>query len=331
MKKILIATTALVATAGIASAEVSVSGNGRLGVTYDGSKDTDKAAFTSRLRIVFSASGETDGGLSFGGSIRADNSVAGAAGTAGSVYVSGAFGKLSMGDTSGAAENATGDLAGVGLTGVGDYNEMTYLSGGQIALFSYTTGSLTLMASHTNPGLASKVGSLAAVYSANGFTLAAGVEAQNKTDSVAATTTWCTTGSAPAFPDLNGGDCTPGLITLEQGTPATGAVGSLTHFTLAAAYTMDAITVKAAYGNLKEKGVAGSADQYGLSATYKMDAVSVTAFGRRDFDKNQHIGIGAAYDLGGGAKVMGGLVNTNFDEAGKKSRTKADFGVSLSF
>ena len=72
MKKILFASTALLATAGIAAAEVSVSGDGRMGVTYlkdrvltDGNGDPYSAEwqFTSRIRIKFAASGETDGGI----------------------------------------------------------------------------------------------------------------------------------------------------------------------------------------------------------------------------------------------------------------------------
>ena len=47
MKSLLIATSALVMTAGIAAAEVTVGGDGRMGIIYDGS-DWD---FTSRIRI----------------------------------------------------------------------------------------------------------------------------------------------------------------------------------------------------------------------------------------------------------------------------------------
>ena len=49
MKKVLFATTALVLTAGIAAAEVKVSGDGRMGVVYDG----QNAQFNSRIRAIF--------------------------------------------------------------------------------------------------------------------------------------------------------------------------------------------------------------------------------------------------------------------------------------
>ena len=48
------------------------------------------------------------GGLEFGASIRADNAAAGNSGTGGSQYLSGSFGKISMGDLNGADEDMVG-------------------------------------------------------------------------------------------------------------------------------------------------------------------------------------------------------------------------------
>ena len=99
MKKTLIATTALVLTTGYAAAEVTLSGDGRMGMVYDG----DDITFSSRARVKFHLNGETDGGLKFGGEFRVDqeNNRAGVRsasnGTAGHVFISGSFGKLSMG------------------------------------------------------------------------------------------------------------------------------------------------------------------------------------------------------------------------------------------
>ena len=144
MKKVLLATTVLAASAGFAAAEVTVGGDGRMGVTYTEGA-ANELAFTSRIRISFTASGETDGGLSFGGSIRADNAAGGAAGTAGSVFVSGAFGKLTMGDVGGAAEFAVPHVDGVGLTGLGDMNENLYLSNKRrsAARYEYSAGAIS--------------------------------------------------------------------------------------------------------------------------------------------------------------------------------------------
>ena len=85
MKKALIASTALVLTAGIAAADVTISGYGRTGVLYQedgvrGAIDTDgddiadlgasDAIVQSRLRMNIDATTSTDQGVDFGGRIR---------------------------------------------------------------------------------------------------------------------------------------------------------------------------------------------------------------------------------------------------------------------
>ncbi len=70
MKKLLIATTALVATAGVAAAEVTLGGSGRFGVVYvDDGSDSD-TSLSYRMRINIDGSTETDSGIKFGGRIR---------------------------------------------------------------------------------------------------------------------------------------------------------------------------------------------------------------------------------------------------------------------
>jgi len=65
MKKLLIATTALVATASVAAADVSVGGTARVGINYnDGA--TDSTTLEYRMRVNIKATGETDNGLTFG-------------------------------------------------------------------------------------------------------------------------------------------------------------------------------------------------------------------------------------------------------------------------
>ena len=182
MKQILLASTALVAFAGAAAAEVAISGSGRMGMVYDKSilndnivivngdaKRTSDAGFRfdSRVRVAFTLTQETDAGVTFGGSVRADNASAGNNGKGGSVFMSGAFGKISMGDVDGAAESAVGNLSGVGYTGLGDFNEAFYLQQGNsdldsneelsafalpAALYEYTTGAASFYFSIGNPG-----------------------------------------------------------------------------------------------------------------------------------------------------------------------------------
>ncbi len=71
MKKVLFATTALVATAGVAAADVTFGGYGRFGLAYvdadNGDSDTD---VTSRFRLQIDATSESDSGVVFGARVR---------------------------------------------------------------------------------------------------------------------------------------------------------------------------------------------------------------------------------------------------------------------
>ena len=108
MKKILFATTALVASAGLASAEVSISGSAEMGLfSVQGTTDASNAdlQFHNDVDINFSLSGESDGGLSFGGSVDLDEALFLGITTFEneySLFISGDFGTVTMGDTDGA-------------------------------------------------------------------------------------------------------------------------------------------------------------------------------------------------------------------------------------
>ena len=83
MKKVLFATTALIATAGMAAADVRISGYGRFGLDYNeankgvpaagrlDSTDFPEFSITSRLRLQFDMSTETDSGVTLGARFRA--------------------------------------------------------------------------------------------------------------------------------------------------------------------------------------------------------------------------------------------------------------------
>lgn len=298
MKKVLFATTALIMSAGFAAAEVGVSGDGRMGLVYNG----DDVEFTSRARVKFTLSGETDSGLSFGGSFRVDHEdedgASASKGGAGTVYISGAYGKLTMGDVDSAAENAVGDLSGVGLTGLGDYNEFTYIaSGGEVngnpgALYEYSFGGATVYASMLDgqndldlDGDDDKQYSVGAKFGMGGYSFGIGYE---KTE-VGFTNT------------------------------------DLDHVIVGGEGTFGAATVKAIYGTADDIDF----DQYGLSVDYVAGATTFTGFYRRvelGSAESDTWGIGAEHDLGGGAKLVGGIVDSDF-----LSDTVADFGVSFKF
>ena len=76
MKKLLLASTALLAGAVAAAADtgVTISGYGRFGVDWNDAASTNKAQVTSRLRFNIDAKTETDSGVVFGGRIRLQHS-----------------------------------------------------------------------------------------------------------------------------------------------------------------------------------------------------------------------------------------------------------------
>ena len=376
MKKVLFATTALVFTAGAAAAEVTVSGDARMGIVYTegsgfspastgadeqatalaaieliatelaaqqaaataaalagdeaalagalfaasqledalataqqqydiglGSPVGEEFAFSSRIRIAFTASGETDNGLQFGGSIRADNASGGAAGTAGSVFVSGALGKLSMGDVDGAAQAAVGQTDGVGYTSLGDLNELTYISNSvdPTALYEYSFGAATLFAS---------------------------------VDQIGNDTTGAGVGVSVGLDDygMAGVSFAIGYETLED-------FGD--HVVVGANAAVGDVALKARYGRFNaDAGSANDFDQWSISATYGFGPASVTAFYKEtdtDFDLGDTIdeledgnyGIGATYDLGGGAALEGGIVHNG--SAPSSGDIRADFGITMKF
>lgn len=147
MKHLLLATSALVGLAGAAAAEVSVSGDARIGLRYDDNVpyncyvggvftvngcDRNTWNVISRARVKFAMTGETDSGLSFGANVRADQAATGTASGGnrsmykGNVFISGAYGKLTAGDVDSALENAVGDLPEIGLSGLNYLNEFQY-------------------------------------------------------------------------------------------------------------------------------------------------------------------------------------------------------------
>ena len=157
MKHILMATTALVATAGIASADVSLSGWAEMGMVGGNGGETE---FHQDIDVSFSMSGETDGGLSFSAGVDLDEwPGAGAPNDDGGVAIniSGGFGSLTMGDTDGALDWALTEGGNVKNGGSLADNETdhagyrgAYLDGnedGQILRYDNTIGSMGIAAS----------------------------------------------------------------------------------------------------------------------------------------------------------------------------------------
>lgn len=281
MKKVLLATSALVLSAGVAAAEVSVSAKTRMGVVYDG----EDAMYSSRVRVYFKGEGETDGGLTFGFEVRNDQSgVGNTANGDSTVYVKGAFGKIVMGDTGNAADILVGQVSGVGYGPYDDLQEIAWLGKDVTgAYYEYAAGNLTF-----GLGLGQTVDtdadaanddfrSVAVKYAAGDYAVALGYEDNATTDGL----------------------------------------------TLSGSAVFGAATVKAKiadYDAADDMAIALSVDYAVNSAT------TITAFAAQnvDFADTDRFGIGASYDLGGGATLAGGIIDAGDD-------TVADLGVKLEF
>ncbi len=304
MKKVLIASTALVMIAGAAAAEVKVSGTARMGIVYDG----NDAVFSSRVRVIFDMSGETDGGLAFGASMRADQNGGNTDGTDNgdsTVFISGAFGKLTMGDVSGGPDALVGQTSGVGFGPNDGLQEIGFLGTDKTAAYyEYTSGAFTVGvgAGQTNGVAADDTTAnqvnIAVKYAASNYSVALGYE------------------TADGDTDINTGSFVPG--TVDQ-------------ISASASATFGAATIKA---RVSDRSTLNTA--FSVSVDYAMGATTLTGF-YTDFgtdgvnigESTQHVGIGAAYDLGGGATLAGGVVRQI--NSVSADNTFGDIGVKFKF
>lgn len=139
MKKVLFATTALVATAGVAAADVTFGGYGRFGVMYMDPEVGDSSTdITSRFRLQIDATAETDAGVVVGARVRIQQNEGERGMTNGARFFarSGGF-EVGVGNIFGALESMPGQYPiDLGLTGLGydytayQFNGDAYSSGG---------------------------------------------------------------------------------------------------------------------------------------------------------------------------------------------------------
>lgn len=341
MKKILLATTALVAFAGAASAEVALSGTGIISViggssigNYDDTKGTfsdDGARFLSRADVGFTMSGETDGGLAYGAYIELDEAALTADNNE-TVWVSGAFGKFTIGDTDSAIDWANAEaIQGANLT-----DEYT-IHAGALANFMDEEVDNTIARYE---------------YAMGDFAVAASIEISADEDrdtgwSVGATYNMAFAGGSVKFgagyqdvPDFdgwpNGSFGTPvkgagkllNAVFSEFDTPVDASVAAVS-----AKVSMDnGMSAVLSYASL-DFGTEGDGDQYGIGAEYKTGALTVGAsYGKIEVENEDAVesyAVGAAYDLGGGATLFGGAVSEKWGDLERSEKYQA--GIILKF
>ena len=306
MKKILLTTALLAATAGAASAEITLSGSGRFGLAY-----TDSAApgFSStvlsyRLRVNVNAKFEADNGVTYGGRIRFQNSNGQATSpfSPAMLYVEASGVRVEVG-------NANTAYDSVALM----YNpEVGFLSRShgdpQGSYYGFNSGPY-------GSGEANRVGIYAA-YSVSGVNLKASL--------------------IQADQSVSGGDDEMSIAADYQAA----------QFTVAAAYAQngggiadnDLTFVGVAYKfgdagsvglNYNDNGTIGGLEvgkTTTLYGTYSINGIGLIAYVT---DSNvaaadTAYGLGASYDLGG-ATLAGGI------ESGFAGEMRADLGVNMSF
>lgn len=315
MKKILLATTAVALSAGVAYAEVAVSGNARMGLQYTDAPAAGAAKTTIEKRMTINLDGsvESTSGITFGARMRLRSEEnLGATGTlvAGArVYMKTGGLELAMGNINGAIESMPGLYdASTGLTGLGwgglttnvwnaagakafwgwdaysstgngaEGIEVTYTAGAFTGHLSYADNAAGGLSSNALNSGEERIAAYGA-YTMNDWTFALGLQdsSNNANDKTVVT--------------VGGkiGDYGVGIAYADND-----GVGK---FALNGSATFGATTVSAYVA--------------------KQDSVLVIA-------NDMAYGLGVSYDLGG-ASVVGGI---SHDSAGVD---RADLGVSFSF
>jgi len=302
MKKILLATTMLAGTAGFASAEVAISGYAEIGIWSNTAGDVQ---FWEDVDVTFAMSGTTDGGLEFGAKVDLDEA-AGLSATVNNgteVWVSGAFGKLTMGDTDGALDWALADMDG-GMTSIADDhsthaawfggNGMDGHGDNQVARYENTFGDFGVALSAEQIGNGATGGDtvfgLGVKYTAS----------------------------------LGGTDVALGLGYQADDTDS--AIGVSAAATLAGGFG-----AKLGYVDYKDSAL----DKHlGLEVSYKSGPIGVAVnYGKVDLTAGGDYdswGAVANYDLGGGAKVMFGY-GSDLDAVTVGNQDTWSLGLGLSF
>ena len=256
--------------------------------------------FHQDIDVTFKMSGETDGGLSFGAAVDLDETTAGTTtsddhGT--TVFISGGFGTLTMGDTDGAfdkamIETAIGGSIADDHTVHGGYAGNSGLDGkedGQVLRYDYSINGFGLSASFEQDGnnstaVTNDITGLGVTYAMDmggtAITLGAGMQDGAANIDI--------TGFSVKAAMTNG-------ITLIANTSdeSTGASSSIKRTGFGVGYTMDALTVGFNWGEVDSTTNADDKDGYGLAVNYDLGGGAVAQFG---YSKTDGVGTGATND-----------------------------------
>jgi outer membrane protein OmpU len=283
MKKLLIASTALVATAGMAAADghatpgVSLSGYAEMGIADTG----NGVELFHDFDVKFSLSGETDNGLTFGATMDLDEQLGGTSATAGnasSVWIKGGFGNLTMGDTDGALDFVNQEIGMLSAIADDHTSHFGYFNGaagdgaqgGQILRYDNTFGDFGVAVSIEMDDTASNdTMGLGLSYNlelgATSVGLSLGYQENDSSDvtAVSAKTSFSGVDVIVNFADFNAGTSYMGI-----------GLG----------YTTGDLSMTANYGEYSNGGL--SIDGFGLAVNYSLGGGAVVMAGYTDNNVN---------------------------------------------
>ena len=306
MKKILLATTALVGFAGAAAAEIKLDGYAEIGV--NGGNNGYETQFHNDWQVNFNFSSETDGGLSFGGKVQIEenNSSSSINGTPRiddeAFWVSGSFGKVTLGETKGALDWAVPDVySGTSISDDHSTHAGAYWNTGmdgayddQIARYEYSFGDygVAISLEQDDTGVDDPIIGLGGKWagSMGGADVSAGIGYQSNGDA-------STVSLAGTAKMSNGFSVALGYANFDSDDGADGVLGTADDGLVfnTSNYVANGVDVDSWYGI----GLAYTTGALTVGANYS--AYSAATTGVAD---PKGWGLVANYDLGGGAVAM---------------------------
>jgi outer membrane protein OmpU len=280
MKKILLASTALVGMAGAAAAEITLSGYAEIGI-FGG--DLVETQFHNDWQVNFNFSTETDNGLSIGGKVQIEETN-GPSSTNGGLkiddeafWVSGTFGKVTLGETDGAFDWALTEI----YSGTSIFDDHSTHSGAywftgldgaydnQIMRYEYSFGDFAAAFSleQDDTGVADAIWAIGGKWSGDmgGNSVSAGLGYQSD-------------GSIDIV-GLSAGVSMPSGFSVNLGYTDFGGTMNDNWFGIAAAYTAGPLLVGVNYGEYDSGG-----SGFGLVANYDLGGgvVAMAGYGSSD-------------------------------------------------
>lgn len=333
MKKVLFATTALVAFAGAASAEIAISGSAEMGFVGGGDNNigfsnAGEVELHNDVTLKIRATSETDTGLSFGASFDFSKEEGNANGNVSidneAAFISGAFGTLTIGEIDGAVDWAITETVGnPGSIGddetihagyMGSFGDGAYDN--QILRYDYTMGDFGFALSTELDDSGVRDAGYAIGFKYNTTFGATGV------------------GFGLGYQSVDAAGLLPGNLS-SYFPAAPGISGDV---------DIIAVAANADFGNGFVAGLmysdwsytGGDADHTQLSMGYTTGALSIGVnYGLFDFPTAdiEGFGLAAAYDLGGGMSVHAGYGDSKWDSVlGSDDGLETySVGVSMAF